>query len=71
MLTLQTREEPLSLPPTSADALLERGIGDYTFLPAPEGLLGRGKFSTVYKVLGADEKNVSMRWRGEEYWLIS
>lgn len=44
--------------PSGADALLERGIGDYAFLPAPEGLLGRGKFSSVYKVTGPDGKLV-------------
>lgn len=55
----QAKDEAVSLLPSAADALLERGVGDYTFLPAPEGLLGRGKFSTVYKVLGLDGKPVS------------
>ena len=43
----------------SPDSLLERGIADYTFLPVEAGgLLGRGKFSTVYKVLRQDGKLV-------------
>ncbi|WOO77685.1 Serine/threonine-protein kinase MARK2 [Vanrija pseudolonga] len=40
---------PLLTP--SPDSLLLRGIADYTYLPASAGgILGRGKFSTVYRV---------------------
>ncbi|KAL1408313.1 hypothetical protein Q8F55_005119 [Vanrija albida] len=40
---------PLLTP--SPDSLLLRGIADYTYLPASAGgVLGRGKFSTVYRV---------------------
>jgi hypothetical protein len=38
----------------SPDSLLLRGLGDYTYIPRAEGgILGRGKFSTVYRVHGA------------------
>ncbi|WWC62439.1 uncharacterized protein I303_105035 [Kwoniella dejecticola CBS 10117] len=44
--------------PTTAsnpDSSLKHGITEYTYLPASSGgVLGKGKFSTVYKVLGAD-----------------
>lgn len=41
------------------DVLLERGIGEYTFIPGPEeGVLGKGKFSVVYKVVGPDGQHV-------------
>jgi len=50
----EIREDPTCSSATEADVWLERGIGDYTFLPAPEGLLGKGKFSSVYKVSGPD-----------------
>lgn len=43
----------------SADELLGRGIGDYTFTPGPEGIVGKGKFSTVYKVRGIKGEIVS------------
>lgn len=43
----------------SADELLHSGIADYTFLPGEEGVLGRGKFSTVYKVKDSDGQHVS------------
>jgi hypothetical protein len=36
-----------------------RGIETYRFLPAAEGgVLGRGKFSTVYKVTDTEGKDV-------------
>lgn len=45
----------------SPDALLSRGIAEYTFMSAEEGgVLGRGKFSTVYKVKGTDGQVVSL-----------
>ncbi|BEI86413.1 hypothetical protein CcaverHIS002_0607000 [Cutaneotrichosporon cavernicola] len=41
--------QPRLLP--SPDVLLDRGIADYTYVPRTEGgVLGRGKFSTVYRV---------------------
>ncbi|WVF69341.1 hypothetical protein IAT40_004117 [Kwoniella sp. CBS 6097] len=46
-------EDPVSVATT--DSLLRHGIAEYTYIPqASGGVLGRGKFSTVYKVLGAD-----------------
>jgi hypothetical protein len=38
---------------------LIRGIGDYTFRPGDEGIVGKGKFSTVYKVKGIKGEVVS------------
>jgi hypothetical protein len=41
--------QPRLLP--SPDVLLDRGIADYSYVPKEEGgVLGRGKFSTVYRV---------------------
>jgi hypothetical protein len=57
-LTCQEPEEALDM--ESPDLLLERGIADYTFLPAPGGLLGKGKFSTVYKVIDSQGRYVSL-----------
>ncbi|WWC70647.1 uncharacterized protein I206_104598 [Kwoniella pini CBS 10737] len=46
-------EDPINNP--NPDSLLKYGITEYTYLPAASGgVLGKGKFSTVYKVLGAD-----------------
>jgi hypothetical protein len=42
----------------SADELLHRGIAEYTFIPGEEGVLGRGKFSTVYKVKDSEGRFV-------------
>lgn len=44
----------------SADELLDSGIADYTFIPGEEGVLGRGKFSTVYKVKDSDGRHVRL-----------
>ncbi|WVR06254.1 hypothetical protein IAU60_003284 [Kwoniella sp. DSM 27419] len=50
---LKQHEDPHTMPTT--DSLLRQGIAEYTYVPqALGGVLGRGKFSTVYKVLGAD-----------------
>jgi hypothetical protein len=44
----------------SPDAMLHRGVAEYTFIPDYEGgVLGRGKFSTVFKVKGTDGLHVS------------
>lgn len=43
----------------SADELLIRGIGDYTYQPGEDGIVGKGKFSTVYKVRGIKGEIVS------------
>lgn len=44
----------------SPDGLLERGIDGYTFIPEDQGgVLGRGKFSTVYKVTDIEGVDVS------------
>lgn len=40
--------------------LLEKGIGEYTFIPGQNNVLGKGKFSTVYKVIGPDGDHVSL-----------
>jgi hypothetical protein len=46
----------------SPDAMLHRGVAEYTFIPDYEGgVLGRGKFSTVFKVKGTDGLHVSCR----------
>jgi len=45
----------------SADELLEWGIGDLTFVHGEDGVLGRGKFSTVYKVLDAEGKEYALK----------
>jgi hypothetical protein len=46
---------------TISDRLLERGIDGYTFVSSSSGgVLGRGKFSSVYKVIGPDGKFVSI-----------
>jgi hypothetical protein len=46
--------------------MLERGIAEYTFLPEHEGgVLGKGKFSTVYKVKGRDGAHVSLAAPGK------
>lgn len=46
----------------SPDALLSRGVAEYTLMPSSQGgVLGRGKFSTVYKVRGSDGQIVSTR----------
>ncbi|WWC88791.1 uncharacterized protein L201_003704 [Kwoniella dendrophila CBS 6074] len=46
-------EDPITA--AHPDYLLKHGITEYTYLPLSSGgLLGKGKFSTVYKVLGAD-----------------
>jgi hypothetical protein len=42
----------------SPDVLLQRGIAGYTY--APRGVLGKGKFSTVYKVYDQDSQPVSI-----------
>lgn len=42
----------------SADELLTRGIGDFTYVQGDEGILGKGKFSTVFKVHGAKDMEV-------------
>jgi hypothetical protein len=56
-LIQQEKEDPVLT--DSPDKLLERGIADYTYLPAASGgVLGKGKFSTVYKVLSADNQAV-------------
>ncbi|WWD18370.1 hypothetical protein CI109_102820 [Kwoniella shandongensis] len=50
-----THEEPQIV--RTPDSLLKHGISDYTYVPfSAGGVLGRGKFSTVYKVLGDDGK---------------
>lgn len=43
----------------SADELLTRGIGDFNFVQGDEGILGKGKFSTVFKVHGPKDVEVS------------
>ncbi|KAJ9105934.1 hypothetical protein QFC20_004172 [Naganishia adeliensis] len=45
----------------SADELLHSGIADYTFIPGEEGVLGRGKFSTVYKVKDSDGQHYALK----------
>ncbi|KAL7423208.1 hypothetical protein Q5752_002508 [Cryptotrichosporon argae] len=46
----------------SPDLLLHCGIADYTFVPqSAGGVLGRGKFSTVYKVTGADGQHYALK----------
>ncbi|OCF73059.1 CAMK/CAMKL protein kinase [Kwoniella mangroviensis CBS 8886] len=46
-------EDPVIAP--NPDHLLKHGITEYTYLHSSSGgILGKGKFSTVYKVLGAD-----------------
>ncbi|ORY31407.1 hypothetical protein BCR39DRAFT_526549 [Naematelia encephala] len=48
--------------PVSPDSLLEFGIADYTFLPISQGgVLGRGKFSTVYKVISIDGQYFALK----------
>ncbi|OCF43897.1 CAMK/CAMKL protein kinase [Kwoniella heveanensis CBS 569] len=50
---VKLHEDPVTVATT--DSLLRHGIAEYTYIPqAFGGVLGRGKFSTVYKVLGAD-----------------
>lgn len=50
----------------SPDALLARGVAEYTLMAAIQGgVLGRGKFSTVYKVRGSDGQIVSTCIRDE------
>lgn len=44
----------------SADELLIKGIGDFTFEPGESGILGKGKFSTVFKVQGMKGVEVSL-----------
>ncbi|KAJ9108982.1 hypothetical protein QFC21_000305 [Naganishia friedmannii] len=56
---LKGREEVLTA--RSADELLHTGIADYTFIPGAEGILGKGKFSTVYKVKGLDGKFYALK----------
>lgn len=48
---VKTKEEPKVV--STPDSLLQNGIAGFTYLPySSEGVLGRGKFSTVYKVIG-------------------
>ncbi|OXG33924.1 serine/threonine protein kinase [Cryptococcus neoformans Bt15] len=50
---VKTKEEPKVV--STPDSLLQNGIAGFTYLPySSEGVLGRGKFSTVYKVIGSD-----------------
>lgn len=44
---------------SSLDELLERGIGDYSFVQG--GTLGAGKFSAVYRVTDKHGRTVSRR----------
>lgn len=54
----QIKEEPVTM--ATPDSLLQNGIAEFTYLPySSEGVLGRGKFSTVYKVTGSDGNYVS------------
>ncbi|EIW73628.1 hypothetical protein TREMEDRAFT_59801 [Tremella mesenterica DSM 1558] len=47
---------------SSPDWLLESGIGEYTFVPSSSGgILGKGKFSTVYKVLSSNGQNYALK----------
>ena len=53
----QYKDEPVVV--DSPDHLLDAGIAEYTFEPASEGgVLGKGKFSTVYKADSADGRTV-------------
>ncbi|TYJ53656.1 hypothetical protein B9479_005682 [Cryptococcus floricola] len=54
------KEEPAIV--ATLDSLLRHGIAEYTYLPhSLTGVLGRGKFSTVYKVTGADGKQHALK----------
>lgn len=60
----QTKEEPKVV--STPDSLLQNGIAGFTYLPySSEGVLGRGKFSTVYKVIGSDGNFVSLYHHSE------
>ncbi|WRT67673.1 uncharacterized protein IL334_004645 [Kwoniella shivajii] len=53
LIKYQYHEDPTVAP--NPDSLLKHGITEYTFIPISSGgVLGKGKFSTVYKVLGID-----------------
>ncbi|ODO01510.1 hypothetical protein I350_06330 [Cryptococcus amylolentus CBS 6273] len=54
------KEEPAIV--ATLDSLLRHGIAEYTYLPhSLAGVLGRGKFSTVYKVTGDDGKQHALK----------
>ncbi|ODN95785.1 serine/threonine protein kinase [Cryptococcus wingfieldii CBS 7118] len=54
------KEEPAIV--ATLDSLLRHGIAEYTYVPhSLTGVLGRGKFSTVYKVTGADGKQHALK----------
>ncbi|RXK41639.1 CAMK/CAMKL protein kinase [Tremella mesenterica] len=47
---------------SSPDWLLESGIGEYTFVPSSSGgILGKGKFSTVYKVSSSNGQYYALK----------
>ncbi len=58
--TIRSEQPVAPVVDVSPDALLVRGVAEYTLMPASQGgVLGRGKFSTVYKVRGSDGQIVS------------
>ncbi|WVQ96840.1 hypothetical protein IAU59_003947 [Kwoniella sp. CBS 9459] len=57
---VKLHEDPVTA--ATSDSLLRHGIAEYTYIPRTlGGVLGRGKFSTVYKVLGADGAHYALK----------